>query len=167
MSIQTTCPSCSQEWAVVPGIRKAHPGRTSAVTEAVVRNEDVFGNPTGGVSRVPSAHWISAGPSADLSYEDDGGLTVAYRWTCLCGHPLAFVTPALETVECAPGGTPCHKAAGRRKPLGYTLPSEHGGAWQACACCGHQGSHTVRRDRQGHLPPCLSGWDGSYATRPR
>jgi len=163
MAITVTCPSCQTPWAVVPSIGKAHPGRSSEPVMVTVPDEDVWGNRLGTVRR-PSSHWVSAGPSAVLVNTEDGTELVRH-WSCLCGKALEHREPAVELVACEPGGTPCSKRANQLNPPSdlYVNP-RHGGA---CACCGHQGTHWVRKDRQGTLPACLSGWDGSWATRPR
>ena len=165
MSITITCPADGQPWAVVPGILKAHPGRQSEVTMATVPNEDIYGSRLGGTHQVPSSRWLSDGPSASLTtMTSQDGLETIYVWSCLCGKGLEYRVPAMELVDCAPGGTTCSKRANQINPPAdlYVNP-RHGGA---CPCCGHQGTHWVRKDRQGHLPACMTGWDGSWATRP-
>lgn len=158
MSITVTCPDCQQPWAVVPGIAKAHPGRRSEPVMVTVPDEDVYGRRHGMVTR-PSSHWISNGPSASLVHMlSADGMETIYAWSCLCGKGLEYRTPALETVACQHGsktGNGCAVNAIRvNPPADLYVNARYGGA---CPCCGHQGTHTIRKDRQGHVPACLGG----------
>lgn len=158
MSISVTCPTCHQPWAVVPGIQKAHPGRQSAVTMATVPNEDIYGNRLGGSSRVPSQRWLSDGPSARLTFmEDAESLESVAAWSCLCGKGLEYRSPAMERVDCThdagTSGVCWKRGLQLRPPSDLYVNARYGGA---CECCGHQGTHLVRKDRQGQLPRCLS-----------
>lgn len=151
MSITVTCENCQQPWAVVPGIRKAHPGHTSEPRTVLVPDEDVFGNRLGMVQR-QTAHWISDGPSAVLTRVDDGGPTWADTWTCLCGTTLAHTSAAWETVPCQHNAGTTGMCAVRairvNPPHDLYVNARYGGA---CPCCGHQGTHLVRR---GTPAPC-------------
>lgn len=133
----TVCSRCDAHWALVLTSMRAHPGRAAA-----------------------DGRWTPAGPTAYLSADPDaGGTTHTYRWACLCGAPMVYADPAVDLLPCRHNAGPdgvCRKAAARRTASGYVLPSTHAGAWQACACCGHQGSHWVRRDPSADRPACYA-----------
>lgn len=99
--------------------------------------------------------WAYAGTTVPaLQQPDLGELSWTWSWTCPCGLPVVLELPAYDRRPCTPGGIPCSKAVGNTRPLGYVHPSEHGGAWMACPCCGHQGSHIVYRDPSMSRPDC-------------
>lgn len=130
MPATVTCPTCSVTWFHVPSIGKA------------------------------TSHSAPAAPLTRLP--DDGGPVWGDTWRCVCGRLLAATTPAFDVVPCrqdaAPGGV-CRKAEGNKTvlgSLGYTRSGRDGGSWQACSCCGHQGSHLVLRDPAAPRPACLS-----------
>jgi len=157
MSITITCSAeHAQPWAVVTGTRKAHPGRQSPTTMVSVPNEDIYGTKLGGASRVPSGRWMPDGPSADMA-RTETATEVIYSWACLCGAELSYVTPRLERVDCTHGagtrGTCWKRGLQTNPPSDLYVNPRYGGA---CPCCGHQGTHLVRVDRQGVLPSCLS-----------
>lgn len=160
MAITITCPSCSQLWAVVPGIKRAHPGHTTPPVMVEVPREDIYGNRLGGHDRIPSSRWISDGPSATLDYQDVGGPENAYAWSCLCGQALEYRVPAVDVVACQHGTTEVTRGKGCRvyrdtinPPSDFHINPRHG---MACPCCGHQGTHRVRRDRKENVPACLT-----------
>ena len=134
MSITVTCPTCGQQHAVVPSIGKAHPG------------EEYGGR------------WLSAGPSAPLTYSPVG-VVATYTWTCVCGARLGHQEPALESVPCAhqepTPGAGCRVYVRRTNaPSDVHTNARHGAR---CECCGQQGVHLVRVDRADvdGLPACL------------
>lgn len=162
MSNDVTCPNCDQHWVVVLSTMKAHPGQT-VTRSATVPIEDVYGGKHG-TKTTMTGRWVAAGPSVTLAVSADA-TAVQYLWPCRCGEPLQWSEVALTHVECKPGGHLCRVAKIKAKPpLDLYVNPSHG---QACPCCGHAGYHVIPADGTGTPPACVSGWDGSWSTRPR
>lgn len=124
-----TCTDCRTTWHLVIHPPKVHPGNPNE------RGAFVF-----------------TGASAE-PIRLEVGTDIRYVWTCLCGITLDHLTPAWERVDCAPNGQPCGVNV-RSSPDSYASQrSRHIGA---CECCGLQGTHHVRKDRQMEsMPRCL------------
>lgn len=151
-----TCASCSQSWAVVPSILKAHPGYRSEPVSTVTVPLDIYGNPSGKTSPRMSSRWISQGESAQMTQVQSPDALTVYAWTCTCGQSLTYEAPALEIITCSYAAGPsglCYVADRRTNPPeDLHVNPGHGGS---CVCCGLNGQHTVRVDRQGYRPLCL------------
>lgn len=131
MDTTATCLNCSQSWAIVPGQQIAHPGQTV------------------------DGRWRWDGPTIPMNSRGWGTETI-YSFPCHCGMTLEWSQPAVELVECrhqAGAAGVCAKRALQRNPPQDLYVNKRYGA--SCPCCGHQGTHWVRVDREGHLPACL------------
>lgn len=155
-----TCPTCGQLWRwFKDGIM--------AVSLTPVSH------------RWETAHYVidgvryTAGEGVPYATTDDGGPDLLHAWVCGTNpdeHAVVLATPAWERVPCMAGGIPdplarainvhasrrllpCtmnQQTTGAPAPDLYVNP-RHGGG---CECCGHQGTHLVRRDLVG-APLCV------------
>lgn len=88
-------------------------------------------------------------------HEATDGMSTVWSWAC-GDHTVLLPLPTVEVVGCTfeagANGTCRVRSLHLNPPHDYYTNPRHG---QACPCCGHQGTHTVRRDRAGELPACL------------
>lgn len=121
------CPACLQAWALVASQGLAHPG---------YRDGDQRWHPEG---RTAFPRYTPPAPGAT-----DGH----YSWTCLCQATISIPVPATETVAC--------RKCNRVKDMQDAAHWRQGNLTWACPCCGRQGTHRVRLDREGPAPACLT-----------
>ena len=152
MSIRVTC-FCGLVHALMPGQQVVHAGQVES-TRVRVPVEGVLGEKHGHRWQT-SERWVAVARITVHPVRE--GTEDVWRWGCPCGIPLAHREPAWETVICtynAPPGEVCRVAAIRRRPPSDLYVNPRHGA--ACPCCGQQGTHWVRVDRDpATLPLCM------------
>lgn len=150
-----TCSACGQTFALVNHNTQAVPGYPSEPMPTTVPNTDAYGI-THGTRRTTTQHWVrKQGPIPKVTTAPEGTDNVM-AWNCPCGAIVQTREPALETVPCT-HDTGTHAVCRVRAiqvspPADRYVNARHGAS---CPCCGHQGTHEVRVDRQGPLPRCL------------
>lgn len=125
----------------------------TAPKAVTVPNEDVYGN-VHGTRQTTTSRWVAEGPAQPITTAPEGTDNVL-AWNCPCGAIVQVREPATERVSCtfhAAEGSVC-RVRGYQLALPTARPRHNVGA---CPCCGRQGTHEVRLDRQGILPRCLT-----------